>query len=242
MNADLEKLIRLHRAESELKRVDAELAAVPRERQQLEARLALERARLDAARAALEAAAKARKAHEAAVLDFETKRSKYKGQLMDVKTNKEYTAMLHEIEGVEREIRAREDQILEEMEKMEALAQDVKREEAAFKLVEQETKGERSRLDADEARLSAVAKLATAERETAAASVPEGMRARYERIAELRGTGVAEARDGMCQTCNVRLRVQVWVELKKNESLIECDSCSRILYYEPPAPTVAPEP
>ena len=51
-----------------------------------------------------------------AVQDLEAKRSKYKGQLMEVKTNKEYTAMLHEIEGVEREIRSREDQILQEME------------------------------------------------------------------------------------------------------------------------------
>ena len=65
--------------------------------------------------------------------DLETKRSKYKSQLMDVKTNKEYTAMLHEIEGVERDIRAREDQILAEMERAEGLAAEVKAEEAEFK-------------------------------------------------------------------------------------------------------------
>ena len=70
--------------------------------------------------------------------DLETKRSKYKGQLMDVKTNKEYTAMLHEIEGVEREIRAREDLMLAEMEKAEGLTAEVKREEGDFKVVETE--------------------------------------------------------------------------------------------------------
>ena len=72
-------------------------------------------------------------ATRATLQDLEAKRSKYKGQLMEVKTNKEYTAMLHEIEAVEREIRGREDQILAEMEKAESLTAEVKSEEAAFK-------------------------------------------------------------------------------------------------------------
>ena len=113
MNPDLEKLISLHHAELEIKRLDAECAEVPRLREALEARVAGDRARLDAAREALEASQKLRKENETAVQDLEGKRSKYKGQLMEVKTNREYTAMLHEIEGVEREIREREDQILE---------------------------------------------------------------------------------------------------------------------------------
>jgi predicted nucleic acid-binding Zn-ribbon protein len=242
MNPDLEKLVRLHRAESEMKRVESELAGVPRLRQQLEARVAGERARLEAARTALEASQKARKHHEAAVQDLETQRSKYKSQLMDVKTNKEYTAMLHEIEAVERDIRTREDQILEEMERAESLAQDVKREEAAFKGVEGETKVERAEVDAREARLTAEATRAAAERDEAEAAVPEEALRRYQRVLKLRGTGVSEARDGICQTCHVKVRLQVWAEIRRNETLIECDSCSRILYYEPPPPTVAVEP
>jgi len=238
MHPELEKLIRLHRAEAETKRLDAELGAIPRARQELETRLGVERARLDAAKSALDVSAKARRTHEAAVQDFETKRSKYKGQLMDVKTNKEYTAILHEIEGVEREIRGREDQVIEEMEKAEGLTLEVKREEAAFKLVEQSGKLERADLDAREARLRGEASRAAAERDGAAGAVAEDTRARYERVARLRGSAVAEARDGMCQTCHVKLRVQVWVEVKKNESLVECDSCSRILYDVPPPPTV----
>jgi len=242
MNPALEKLVRLHHAEAESRRLEGELAQIPRVRQELDARRDAERARLDAARTALEAATKARKAHETAVLDLETKRSKYKGQLMDVKTNKEYTAMLHEIEAVERDIRAREDQILEEMERMESLAQDVKREEAEWKAMEAGAKKETAEVDAREAKLQGEARAAAAARDAALASVPEDVRARYERIAHLRGTGVAEARDGVCQTCHVKLRVQVWVEVRKNESVVECDSCSRILYFEPPPPVVDVQP
>jgi predicted nucleic acid-binding Zn-ribbon protein len=242
MNPDLEKLVRLHHVEVDLKRVEAELAELPRLRHEVDERLGRDRTRLDAAKAALEGSQKARKQNEATVQDLETKRSKYKGQLMEVKTNKEYTAVLHEIEGVERDIKAREDVILEEMEKAEALAQDVKREETDFKAVEAEAKRAKADLDARLARLEAEAVRLRAERDQVAASVPEDPRELYARVAKQRGSGVAEAREGMCQACHVRMRVQIWVEVKKNEQLFQCESCSRILFYEPPPPTVVAEP
>jgi len=242
MNADLEKLIRLHHVEADLKRVESDLAEVPRLRKEIEDRLARDRAHLDAAKAVLEASLKARKQNEAAVQDLEAKRSKYKGQLMEVKTNKEYTAVLHEIEGVERDIKAREDVILDEMEKAEALGQDVKREEADFKAVEADAKKENADLDARTATLGAEAQRLGKERDEVAASVPEESLALYRRVAKQRGSGVAEAQEGMCQACHVRMRVQIWVEVRKNEQLFQCESCSRVLFYEPPPPTVAVEP
>jgi predicted nucleic acid-binding Zn-ribbon protein len=242
MNPDLEKLVRLHQTETDLKRVEAELAEIPQKRREIEERLGRDRAHLDAAKAALEASQKVRKQNETAVQDLETKRSKYKGQLMEVKTNKEYTAVLHEIEGVERDIKAREDVILEEMEKAEALAAAVKSEETDFKAVEAEAKRAQAELDAATARLQASAGRLRGERDAVAASVPEDARELYARVAKQRGSGVAEARDGMCQACHVRMRVQIWVEVKKNEQIFQCESCSRIYFYEPPPPTVVAEP
>jgi predicted nucleic acid-binding Zn-ribbon protein len=208
----------------------------------IEERLARDRKHLDAAKAALEASQKARKQNEASVQDLETKRSKYKGQLMEVKTNKEYTAVLHEIEGVERDIKAREDVILEEMEKAEALALEVTREEADFKALEADAKTEKAGLDARAAKLEAEAQRLRGERDAVAASVPEDALALYARVAKQRGAAVAEARDGMCQACHVRMRVQIWVEVKKNDQLFQCESCSRVYYYEPPPPTVVVPP
>jgi predicted nucleic acid-binding Zn-ribbon protein len=242
MNPDLEKLVRLHHVEAELKQVEAQLTEIPGKRRAVDERRERDRGRLDAARAALESSQKARKQNEASVQDLEAKRSKYKGQLMEVKTNKEYTAMLHEIEGVERDIKAREDVILEEMEKAEGLQAAVKREETEFKTVEAEAKREQAELDAGLARLEASAARLRAERDAAQAAVPEEARERYARVAKLRGSGVAEARDGMCQTCHVKMRVQTWVEVRKNEQLLQCEHCGRILYYETPPPTVAVEP
>lgn len=242
MNADLEKLVHLHRVEAELKQVEAELGEIPLKRQAIEERLSRDRAHLDAARGALDASQKARKQNEASVQDLEAKRSKYKGQLMEVKTNKEYTAMLHEIEGVERDIKAREDVILEEMEKAEELGAAVKREEVDFKAVEAEARRAQSELEAAATRLGAAAARLRGERDEVAASVPEDARELYARVAKQRGSGVAEAKDGMCQACHVRMRVQIWVEVRKNEQIFQCESCSRIVFYEPPPPTVVAEP
>jgi predicted nucleic acid-binding Zn-ribbon protein len=243
MNPDLEKLIRLQHAESALRRAEAELQEIPKHRAELEARVTAERTRLDTGREALAACQKARRQHESELSDLETKRSKYKGQLMDVKTNKEYTAMLHEIEGVEREIRGREDQILAEMERAETLAAEVKHEEAVFKDVEAHHKSDSTALEARARSLSEDAARLTAERDAIAATLPEDPLALFNRVARLRGAAVAEARDGMCQQCRVKLRPQMYVDLKHNLEIVQCPTCNRILYYVPPPPTtVSPEP
>lgn len=240
MNPTLESLVRLQQAENDLRRVEGELLAVPRAVAEMQARVAEERGRLDAAKAALDAGQKARKQHEAEVQDLEAKRSKYKGQLMDVKTNKEYTAMLHEIEAVEREIRSREDLILVEMERAEGLAAEVKREEALFKTVEEQGRAEAKVFEARAAELQAEAQRLAAERDRVAVSVPEDAMELFKRVAKLRGTGVAPAVDAMCTLCHMKLRPQMWVDLKKNDQLFQCPACSRVLFYEPPVPEVHP--
>lgn len=238
MIPDLESLVSLQRVENEIRRVETGLQEIPRLKQELDARLNEERRLLDEVREAVATCQKNRRQHEGALQDLETKRSKYKGQLMDVKTNKEYTAMLHEIETVEREIRSREDQILQEMERAETLAVDMKREEEAFKKAEARQREEGQALDARGRALTAEAARFTAERDAVAAKVPEDLRELFQRVARLRGVAVAEAKDGKCQVCHLTLRPQMYVDLKKNEEIVQCPACNRILYYEPPPPTV----
>jgi len=242
MNPDLERLIHLQRAESELRRVEAELQEIPRQRADLQAALAAERGRLDRSREAQAETQKARRQHEADLQDLEVKRSRYKGQLMEVKTNKEYTAMLHEIEGVEREIRGREDQILAEMERSEGLTAEVKAEEEAFKAAETRSRESGRALDERARALEAERTRLAGERDAVAATVPGDMLELFQRVAKLRGVAVAEARDGMCQVCHVKLRLQMYAEIKRNEEIQQCPACNRILYYEPPPAAAGAEP
>ena len=242
MNPDLEKLVQLQKADSELRRVETALLEVPRQKAEAEGRLAEERRRLELVKESLLESQKGRRHQEGELQDLESKRSKYKGQLMEVKTNKEYTAMLHEIENVEREIKAREDQILVEMERTETLQDDAKREEGLWKAAEERHRGETKTLEERRAALDAEVAQLRADREGVAQGLSDDLIELYGRVARLRGSAVAEARDEMCQVCHVKLRPQMYMELKHNQDIVQCPACNRILYFEPPVPVVAQHP
>ena len=243
MDPELDKLIQLQRAATEFRKVEAELAEVPRQKAHLDATLAEERAHLEAAQESLDSCQKSRRRHEGELQDLETRRSRYKEQLMAVKTNREYTAMLHEIETVEREIREREDQILEEMEQTEVLAAEL--EVAGGRLKENE---ERHRIETDtlEQRsqtLGEAVRRVGAERDAIAATISEENVELFRRVTKFRGDAVTRALDGACGACHVTLRPQMFLDVRHNDEVRQCPSCSRILFYEPPAPVVpAPEP
>lgn len=236
MHKDLEALIDLHRADVDLRRLDAELQDLPKKKGTIEERLLKDRAALDAAKAGLDQIAKDRKRLEGEVQDLEAKRTKYKGQLGEVKTNKEYTALLHEIENVERAIRSREDTILDEMEKVEGGLAAVRREEAAFKALEADRRDEMKALDALIAERQEARRRVEILRAERAAVVDKDVLTEYQRIVKARGTGLAEAKDGACVACHVKLRAQMFLDVKRNDSLIHCSSCSRILFFQAPLP------
>jgi predicted nucleic acid-binding Zn-ribbon protein len=69
------------------------------------------------------------------------------------------------------------------------------------------------------------------ERKTIEPSVSADLLTRYERVRKFRGgIGVAPAKDYMCDACKVRLRPQVFQEIRKNDQIIACDACQRVLY------------
>jgi uncharacterized protein len=238
MNPDLTKLIDLQTTDSQIKRIDAALHAIPHSRTELDAALATEAALLNTARERLAAAQKRRRENEGALQDLEIRRSRYKSQLMEVKTNKEYQAMLHEIEGVEREIRSIEDRILEDMEAAEGLSTALIHEQQTLAEAEIRHKQTVGELEAQSRALEEERQRWQRERDALAATLPTELLERYERVAHLRGIAVAEARDGACQQCRMLLRPQMYVELKRNDQVVQCPSCSRVLYYVPPPPTV----
>lgn len=241
MHPDLETLIDLHHADVELKRFDSELTALPQKKAAIEAQIVSERAALDAAKGALDGLGKDRKRLELEVQDFEAKRSKYKGQLGEVKTNKEYTALLHEIENVEREIRSREDLILDAMEKVEGGLAAVKLEESSFKAVESNRRDEIRAIEAQIKECETRRSAAAVTREKKVGALKPDLLAEYSRILHRRGTALAEAKDGGCTMCHVKLRAQVYVDVKRNDAIITCSSCSRILFFNAPPPQGAIE-
>jgi uncharacterized protein len=160
-----------------------------------------------------------------------TKLSRLKDQLMAVKTNKEYTAMLHEIQMAEDQIRGEEDKILEIMEAMEGKELDLKREEQEMlKRCSELQESIRKTTESAPIIESELAKLRE-EKIQMESHVGSELLSRYRRIAEARkGVALAEAKDELCSACHVRIRPQMYAELLRTENIHACDSCSRILF------------
>ena len=179
MHADLEKLLVLQDVDREILRLNEEVAALPRRVAAIEAKLAGTKARLEAARAAVKADDAAKKKFDAANLDLQLKISKYRDQMLAVKTNEQYKALQHEIEFAQQEIQSNEDKILETMVDADAKAAQVKAAEAELKAeaaeIEKEKKIAHDKTAEDEKLLAEWA----AKRNTLRASVPEDWLAHY---------------------------------------------------------------
>jgi predicted nucleic acid-binding Zn-ribbon protein len=95
---------------------------------------------------------------------------------------------------------------------------------------------------AENRELKAAAERMAAERATLVAAIDKHLLAVYDGVAKKRnGIAVAEARDGVCGICHVRLRPQVFNTVLKNEQILQCDYCNRILYHTPKAAAAAPD-
>ena len=202
--------------------------------QALDERLAGQTAAVDAVKQRLAASQTARREIEKEVAAIQTRLSKYKDQLMEVKTNKEYQAMQKEIATADAAVRSQEDRILERMEEAETLARELKAADAELKRQQAEIAAERKALDAEAAALEKTAgERSSARGDLSKQLSPEALRL-FEHVSKQRkGLAVAEVRDGVCTVCHVRLRPQVYNEVRRAESLIQCESCLRILYFLP---------
>jgi predicted nucleic acid-binding Zn-ribbon protein len=128
------------------------------------------------------------------------------------------------------------------MEETETLTRELKAAEAELKRQQGQIAAERKALDAEAGTLQAAAdRQSAARRDLAKQLSPEALRL-FEHVSRQRkGLAVAEARDGICTVCHVRLRPQVYNEVRRAEALIQCESCLRILYSPPQnATTQAP--
>ena len=215
------------------------IAEIPALQDAMAARLADQESAVAAIKQRLADNQTARRDVEKDVAAVQTRLSRYKDQLMEVKTNKEYQAMQHEIASAQDGIRAHEDRILEWMEEAETLNAELKAAEAELKRQQAAMAAERTVLEAEAAALQEQADEKEAGRAALAAHVSASSLRLFDHVARQRkGQALAEARDGICTVCHVRLRPQVYNEVRRNESLIQCESCLRILYFVPAA---APE-
>jgi predicted nucleic acid-binding Zn-ribbon protein len=242
MNADLDRLITLQRLDTASHDAQRRLAEEPERVKALDVRIETAKQRVAAAKEQLAANQTARREIEKDVAVHQGRLSKFREQAMAVKTNQEYHAIQHEIAFAQTEIKTREDRILELMVQADDLGANVKRAEAALAGEQKAVDADRKSLTTELADLRISLERIARERAAVVAAIPHDVIAIFDQVSKRRhGIAVAEARDGVCTICHVRLRPQVFNNVRRNAEIIQCDSCQRILYFiPPPAPAEQP--
>ncbi len=234
MLQDLALALRLQALDRKIASLENEIATLPKHIAVIERKLESHTRRLEADRAALSANQKDRKNLEGEIQIHQQKISKLRDQTLQAKTNEQYRAFQNEISYAEGEIRKAEDKILDLMEKSESLEKNVKAAEVELKKqqhhVETEKQHARERTATDQKELADT----RAERKSLVDQLDSKFYTEYERIRKkTKNTPIADATDGRCDGCNMSIRPQFFQDLRRGDKVMFCESCGRILTYNP---------
>ncbi len=231
MNSAVRSLVALQDVELKITALQKQISEIPTKVQSFQAELDRLKREHEREVARSQELAKQRRTLEGVVDMLRTKLSKLKDQQSAVKTNKEYTAILHEIQAAEDQIRSEEDKILEIMEEHEGL-------EKALKTAEKDLRAKCAALQEEVRQQESSAPVLESEiekmrhtRQDLEAGIEADLLGTYRRIAGARkGIALAEAREELCTACHIRIRPQVYADLLQSDNIFTCDSCSRILF------------
>ena len=233
MADQLDILKRLQGIDGELFRLRKDEREKPKELERVAAQVAAQEAAVKAAESKLTGLQMSQKEREGDLQTRETQVRKLQGQMFQCKTNKEYSAMQHEIDALKADNSLLEEAILKNFDAIDEAGKSRKQEQA--KLAEQQAafKQEQARIEqALNAIREQVGKLEL-DRKTLTPDVPAKSLAVYERVLGFRdGLALVPLLIDMCGGCNRRLPPQVVNQVMLKADLVMCESCNRILYFD----------
>ena len=233
MGSELQTLIHLQEYDTRIAGLEAEANRLPKRIEAIQKSVAEARTAVETVTGRVDTTRKNLRAKEKDLEVVAARRGKAEAHLWEVKTNKEYSAVLIEIEDIKQEKARTEEEILTLMEMQERLATELREAETRLKTREDQGRQDeavvRQQLATVEAELTGL----RGERATLAREVPAALLADYERILKARG-GLAIASVtamSVCGGCRVTIRPQAIQELR-SAALMRCESCGRYLYWQ----------
>lgn len=230
----LELLLALSRIDTEIQDLYAESELLPESIEELDGERRRARADLEAVEGRFEDLTKDRKRLERELSDLQAKHADLTAKRLAIKTNEEYAALSHEITFVDREIEEKEDAILRILEQQESASSELSGLRDQVAAVEQGIDGRIEGLREELKRLEDALVIKRDERLRVATRVDDEVLKRYERILASKGdSALANCSDGACSGCYMTLPPQTVIEVKRADHLMECQSCGRILFWQP---------
>jgi len=230
--ADLERLVELQRLDSEIAEVEAAAAAIPGVIRRIEEQLMKAKAALEAVTAETDRMNKLRRQQERELEEVTDQLKKRQSRLFEIKTNQEYSAVLKEIEGLKHKVSVLEEAILVLLDQIEVELKARAEEEQRVRSSEAEALRDTQRKEAELRQLRGRLSELQGARKGRSKNVELSLLQQYLRLLKSRaGLAVAPVRDGSCEGCHVALTPQLYNEVRRNEEILTCERCGRILYW-----------
>jgi predicted nucleic acid-binding Zn-ribbon protein len=232
VDGQLSLLVKLQELELAIRQFEAAIAAKPHELEPLLRALDDARASANTRRKDLETMDRQRRQLESAVSEEQFNLQKAQRKLLEVKTNKEYSAMVAEIEAFKQKISAHEDAVLHIMELAELRKQELQDIDRRVKEADQRlTEGQR-RNESELAVLHATLAERRQSRDEAILQLERPVMDLYQRLLSTRKSlAVVGIKNGTCQGCFLALPPQLIQEVRRNDRVLTCSHCQRILYW-----------
>jgi len=188
---------------------------------------------LSNAKEELDALQKESKDLELAVQGENDHMAKAKTKLPAVKTNREYTAILSEVEAIKVKVSGLEDKELEIMEILEEKQKEVPGIEKRCNEEDARFQEYKAKKDAELDRIKQELGVLVAKRENVSGQLDRVIMQRYEKVAgSLDGRAVVMLQGSICQGCFQQILPQMVIDVKIGESIQQCSNCIRFLYWE----------
>lgn len=236
MTPELQALWALHGLDEEIAQIQTVLARFPEQKSALEKRASGERTRLEAHQKAVAEVQKRRRDVEREIEGLGEQERKFLSQQASVKTNAEYQALTHQIQGVKDKRSSLETEVLLKMDEEERLASERPAIDAALKTAQAELDERARTIASEEAAEQTKLDALNARRAEALAVLPVTVRQRYERAhVSTKGRAVVAILKGACGGCYRNQSPQTMQEARRRDRVLVCDGCGRILVWPPEA-------
>ena len=233
MREHLELLWELQKIDLDLKNIEEERDRYPKEMKKLDEKQNLEKERIHKEREKLESLEKERRQKEKRLIGEQDKIKRSEGKMSEVKTNKEYRALLTEIETFKEAVGRVEEEILLNMDEVEELKKQLSKREKEIAITLEKVEAEKREIQERMGQGEVLWKEKLERKETLSKQVESKLFKLYNMLREKRqGIGMVSARNETCQGCFVNVPPQMFIEVQKNNSLIRCPNCNRILYWD----------
>ena len=231
MKKELQLLIALQEKDNALNKLKENAASIPKKIEEITEAINKNKSEIDNLKNNTKKLLMARKEKEIELETAENEIKKHNMELNSVKSNDAYKALLSEIEKCKSAKQRLEEEILQNMEETDVESKKSKEEEISFKGQEAGIQAKAEELKKDLERIKNEIETLENERNVFVKDIPDSYLSKYEHIREGRqGIAIVPIDGENCGGCFITLRPQIINQVCKEQDMIFCDSCSRILY------------